>query len=388
MLQRVFFVVVIIFLLGGQAIAETYKVKEGDSLYNIGKKFHVSVKEIKEINGLSSNRLKIGSRLVIPAKVSSEKAVDRHAISKASGIKYHKVKKGESLYTIARQYGLSVDELKEINGLKDSNLRIGQRLSLAASASHSIIVKSSGTVKPSGEDHKTIYAVKKGDSIYAIAKRYGINQKEIRRTNRLKDNRLKPGQRLVLYVKTETKKPPSERPDITLSELSHDPLLKDPAPDVDVQEHKEGTESDKQEGIEGLDKQERLALFAKKFLGIPYRFGGSTLFGIDCSAFVQKVFGFFKVPLPRTAREQFSVGEDIDKNDLSIGDLVFFRTYARFPSHVGIYIGNNLFIHASSKVRRVTIDSLDEPYYLKRFIGARRIMEDGVNDALTDGGEK
>jgi peptidoglycan endopeptidase LytE len=58
-----------------------------------------------------------------------------------------------------------------------------------------------------------------------------------------------------------------------------------------------------------------------------------------------------------------------------MGDLVFFKTYASFPSHVGIYLGNNLFIHASSRSRKVTIDSLETPYYFKRFIGAKRFIE-------------
>lgn len=98
--------------------------------------------------------------------------------------------------------------------------------------------------------------------------------------------------------------------------------------------------------------------------------------GIDCSAYVQKVYSFLNVPLPRTAREQFKIGEAISKDELSIGDLVFFRTYASFPSHVGIYLGNNLFIHASSKDKMVTINSLDKPYFVKRFIGAKRLLSD------------
>jgi len=101
--------------------------------------------------------------------------------------------------------------------------------------------------------------------------------------------------------------------------------------------------------------------------------------GIDCSGYVQKVFGLLDVSLPRTAREQFHIGEPVSKEELSIGDLVFFRTYASFPSHVGIYLGNDLFIHASSRSRKVSIDSLDTPYYVKRFIGAKRLFGDELD---------
>ena len=77
----------------------------------------------------------------------------------------------------------------------------------------------------------------------------------------------------------------------------------------------------------------------------------------------------------KQAREQFEEGTPIDADNLSIGDLVFFRTYASYPSHVGIYLGNNLFIHASSKKKKVTIDSLKTPFYIKRYIGAKRLLD-------------
>jgi cell wall-associated NlpC family hydrolase len=111
------------------------------------------------------------------------------------------------------------------------------------------------------------------------------------------------------------------------------------------------------------------------FLGIRYRFGGSSKRGIDCSSFVQQVFREMEVSLPRTAREQFAIGHEVPPSDLQKGDLIFFRTYASFPSHVGIYLGNNRMIHASSRDRRVVISPLNTPYYRARFIGAKRIAK-------------
>jgi hypothetical protein len=81
------------------------------------------------------------------------------------------------------------------------------------------------------------------------------------------------------------------------------------------------------------------------------------------------------VDLPRTAREQFQFGYEVPPSDLQKGDLIFFRTYASFPSHVGIYLGDNRMIHASSRSHRVVISSLDSPYYRARFIGAKRIAK-------------
>ena len=121
------------------------------------------------------------------------------------------------------------------------------------------------------------------------------------------------------------------------------------------------------------------AVLQKAFglLGIRYRFGGSSYAGIDCSAFVKKVFSSLSLPLPRTAREQYALGKDVPPGELQKGDLLFYHTYAGFPSHVGIYIGNDLMIHASSEGGRVMISRMNTPYFLSRFIGARRIPSDG-----------
>lgn len=121
------------------------------------------------------------------------------------------------------------------------------------------------------------------------------------------------------------------------------------------------------------------AVLQKAFglLGIRYRFGGSSYAGIDCSAFVRKVFASQSLLLPRTAREQYALGKDVPSGELQKGDLLFYRTYAGFPSHVGIYIGNDLMIHASSEGGRVMISRIDTPYFLARFLGARRIPSDG-----------
>ncbi|RJP18606.1 MAG: NlpC/P60 family protein [Deltaproteobacteria bacterium] len=120
--------------------------------------------------------------------------------------------------------------------------------------------------------------------------------------------------------------------------------------------------------------KDRVLRVAERMISIPYRWGGQTLKGLDCSAYVQKVFNMLHLDLPRSAREQFREGQKVEKANLSAGDLVFFRTYAKYPSHVGIYLGDNRFIHASSRDRKVKIDNLEAPYYVKRYIGAKRLL--------------
>jgi len=122
------------------------------------------------------------------------------------------------------------------------------------------------------------------------------------------------------------------------------------------------------------EERSLLVRVVKTFLGVPYRLGGSTLRGIDCSAFVKKIYEIFNIELPRTTREQFSIGKKVEKGQLEEGDLVFFRRRGN-SSHVGIYIGDNQFVHASSYNREVKIDHLDAPYYSKRFLRGVRVKE-------------
>jgi hypothetical protein len=108
---------------------------------------------------------------------------------------------------------------------------------------------------------------------------------------------------------------------------------------------------------------------------VPYRKKGIGEKGFDCSGFTMKVFqDGLGYELPRSSKAQFSLGQPVDRDSLKFGDLVFFKTRRSIPSHVGIYVGDGLFAHASLKIG-VTISLLDSKYYKKRYVGARRIIE-------------
>ena len=348
----VLFFVLLMFSLPSYADA-AYTVKKGDSLARIAKKFRVSVESIREANALTSDELKPGTKLEIPARQTSKKSTrPAETVSTVSGkdrkdasahdVQYHTVTRGDTLSSLSKKYSTPVKELRELNNLKKSaRLKPGEQ----------IAVKRIGP---------RTYTVKKGDTLQKIAKKFSVTPDDIIEINDLESDDLKPGQRLVLDEVTEEEPAgKSSQPIIARARLAEDMRTLSDSPE-----------------LESMEMKDRVILFAKKMLNIPYRFGGSSFIGIDCSAYVQKVYGFLNMPIPRSAREQYHVGESVDKEDLSMGDLVFFRTYASFPSHVGIYLGNNLFIHASSRGKKVTIDSLETPYYFKRFIGAKRLLSD------------
>jgi peptidoglycan endopeptidase LytE len=131
-----------------------------------------------------------------------------------------------------------------------------------------------------------------------------------------------------------------------------------------------------QKPVANTTEYARLQETAYSFLGARYVFGGDREDALDCSSFTQQVFRKMGINLPRTAREQFAVGQVVQKGDLQKGDLLFFETYAPGASHVGIYIGDRKMVHASSADHAVVVSSLDQPRFLSKYIGARRMSND------------
>jgi len=126
-----------------------------------------------------------------------------------------------------------------------------------------------------------------------------------------------------------------------------------------------------------------LILQAMSLLGVAYRFGGnSPTSGLDCSGFIQYIFKkSLRVSLPRTAAEMARAGRSVDRGELAPGDLVFFNTRGFANSHVGMYMGNNKFIHAPRTGKSVEVVSLSSSYWAARYNGARRVSRGGANVA-------
>jgi len=291
--------------------------------------------------------------------------------------KTHVVRKSESLHSIARKYHVSVDELKSVNNLSGTHIGKGARV-IIPSHPDAQVNKQKTSAKP-----KT-YKVSKGDSLPRVAKKTGVKVADIRRFNGIKGNRIKPGQVLALTdvsAAEETPRPSAaaNRLQLVNRDLLNEQEFSDTLAELtDI--HSERPVDLAKSLEENSASVNKIKKTAYSFLGARYRFGGNSRNALDCSSFTQQVFREQKVNLPRTAREQFYVGNEVMRGDLQKGDLVFFQTYARFPSHVGIYLGNRKMIHASSRDRRVVISSMDTPYYTSRFLGARRVGKDLPGD--------
>lgn len=287
----------------------------------------------------------------------------------AFAAKTHKVKKNETIASLAKKYHVPVSDLKEINNRLNSTIKPGDVLIIPPRGSKNAISNSTS-------DTTAAYKVKKGDTLIRISKKTGVSIAELKRLNGLSKGRLKPGQIIALYdngAGVMPDKRAAAKPSLRYTDLLNDKEYQQSLAELLEQDsvglHGQGGTDFKSDNVKTLETK------AFGFLGTRYRFGGSSRNGLDCSSFVQQVFNEMEVSLPRTAREQFELGEIVRQGDMQKGDLVFFSTYASFPSHVGIYLGDNRMIHASSRERRVVISSLDTPYYRSRFIGAKRISK-------------
>ena len=275
----------------------------------------------------------------------------------------HRVKGGETLQKIAKKHGTTAERLRSLNRLGSDALKPGQRLTVSRGekmvskklAQRNRARQREIEVVEDREDPDFIeYRVRKGDTVDKLADKFGVDKQDIIDLNALKRTaRLTPGTKLMIPRETADESPAA------VSEPSFDLANARPL-----------------KPWKNEEEPSFLVKVARSFSGAPYKYGGDSVRGLDCSAFVRKMYEIFDVQLPRTAREQFMAGMRVDKENLVKGDLVFFRTKrcVKHPTHVGIYIGDGKFIHASSVLKRgVKIDSLSEGYFERTFTGAVRV---------------
>ncbi len=244
---------------------------------------------------------------------------------KANAERIHVVQRGESLFGIAKRYGVTVEELTRVNGLvSPDRIQAGQRLRIPEPG------KKGDRPLP----HRT-HVVQRGETLYRISLRYGTTVAALIEANGLTSERILTGQ--VLRIPST----PSSQDGGTLLPP----------------------------GTSGEVVRRALG-----WLGTPYRWGGASRQGVDCSGLVYLVFAPWVPSMPRSSFEQFRLGMPVDRRELIPGDLVFFSTYAPGASHVGIYIGGGRFIHSAKGAGGVLITPLEDPYYAARYLGARRIL--------------
>jgi peptidoglycan DL-endopeptidase LytE len=241
----------------------------------------------------------------------------------ASGTSYT-VKAGDTLWSISQTNHISVSDLKSWNHLSSNTIYVNEKLLLVA--------PTISATQPASSNGS--YTVISGDTIYGIAKKYNMTIAQIKSLNGLTTDLIHVGQ--VLKV--------SGTVSVTSKTLA--------APVSTT-----------------LSKSQMIIDEAKKYIGVPYLWGGATPAGFDCSGYVQFVYSKVGVSIPRTTATQWAGIKSI--STAAPGDLVFFNTNGIGVSHVGIYLGKNQFIHAGST--GIMISDMSTSYWKPKYLGARTV---------------
>ncbi|WP_113928330.1 LysM peptidoglycan-binding domain-containing protein [Bacillus sp. P14.5] len=309
--------------------AASHTVQSGDTLSHLAKRYSVSVKDIKNWNNLNSDliyvnqSLEVGGKSAAPAKASTS-------------AKTYVVKSGDYLSKIGKAYGVSVSSLKSWNGLSSDIIHPGQKLKVSASGSAPVASAPAKTTTSAPSQGGT-YTVVSGDTLSHIAKKHGVSVQQIKSNNGLSSDLIRVGQKLSISGKSTNtaKAAPAKQVTTKVASSSNDSV--------------------------GVINE------AKRHLGTPYVWGGSTPSGFDCSGFIYYVYKQAGMNVSRTS----ALGlwnETTRVSNPQPGDLVFFsNTYKAGISHVGIYLGNNEFIHSGN--RGVEVTSLSNSYWKTKITG-------------------
>ncbi|MGH2348638.1 MAG: LysM peptidoglycan-binding domain-containing protein [bacterium] len=372
------------------AAAQSYIVQSGDTLWGIALRFGVSVDALQSANRLPNpDALRLGQRLVIPGRTSGGGSAPAAAPRPAA--RTHVVQNGDTLWVIASKYNVTVDAIVAANQLPNPNaLRLGQRLIISGGGAAQQAVAQ--TVAPAAAPSAyTWHTVTSGDTLWTIASRYRTTVNVLISLNGLRNpDALQLGQRLKVPgaapAVTRAPKPAAQTPR---------PVTRAPKPAAPAPAGAQTAPATlrpvpplrafpssaiaparllPRSAIPSRGEKWASALqqAAVRVLGVRYRWGGTTPRGFDCSGFIGYALNRVGVQVPRTTFAMFKTGRPVSRSQLQVGDVVFFQTVSPGPSHAGIYIGNNLFMHSSSGIGRVSITSLDYRYYKARYYGARR----------------
>lgn len=323
-----------------EAEAASHKVQSGDSLWSIAQQYNTSISQLRSINGISGD-------LIYPNQIietDNEQSSNSNSSNSSNTTKpstnsnsTYTVKSGDTLSGIASKHNISLSNLMKWNNLDTTLIFPGNVFVVSKNGSSS----SSGSSKPSTGSSE-VYVVKSGDSLSRIGAQYGVSVSNLKKWNNLRSDLILIGQKLSINGSTSSSNSGS-------SSSSSDSST---ATNVDYNVNK-------------------LVSTANSVMGTKYVWGGSTTSGFDCSGFIYYAYKNAGKSVSRLSTDGY-YNRSYHVSKPQVGDLVFFSgTYRKGISHMGIYVGNNEFIHAGTSTG-VTKTKLSNSYWSKHFDSYKR----------------
>lgn len=372
--MRFLIIFTVIFLCFTSAVFSQKTIKhtvvEGESFYSIAKKYKVTESDIYKLNPKAKGTLlQLKTVLLIPNKnYKAENKKKKNTPKNDQPSQIHLVESGESLYKIAKKYGISLEKIKELNpNIKPESIQIGDKIIVKASEieveianeeSQIVVIQTDSKNSANPEECEDelgnkIHTVQKGETLFKIAKKYKIKLSDLKELNEEVVENLPVGYQLIIKLGT--------------AELDK------------IQPKTEIISEVKPLSLDNMSKAEFLIAKASEHIGTRYRGGGTTSAGFDCSGLMFATYKQIDMTLPRSSGSMaVGAGVKVDRNQAQKGDLIFFTTNGRgYINHVGMITevleDEIKFIHSSVQAG-VIISSTKEPYYSKRFVQINRVL--------------
>ena len=390
-----------------------YAVQNGDTDWSVARRYGIKPSELRAMNpGVKWTSLQLGTEIKVPAKAPAQVAAV-HAVSgmhtaalvtkKHAALAKHTVSGDDNDWIIARGYGITPKRLRDMNpGVNWNRLRPGMKVNVPfrtnliarITTKRAKVIKDNVLVRNGARTDAARVTMVEYGRIASVADRIGDWYK------------LKFGGGTVGWVRGDLLKAVSTEliaraeensgvrvirrrtADTQVARRSNDDTPRQRMTHATTRTHRSSSSGNDNLGSTvALSDSDREGVIgtAMSRLGTRYRWGGTTPAGFDCSGFTGYVYSRNGKSLPRTASEQSKHGQAVSRDSLKKGDLVFFKTTrSDRVSHVGIYVGDGKFVHASSGGGRVRVNNLSDDYYSKRFAGARRVAGGGSSSSSAE----
>jgi len=391
-----------------------HQVLPKETLYGITKQFKTTTELLYKANPkLETEGLKIGQTIIIPSGLTKNEIADLSNTKTEEPVETvellkHKVEAKESLYVIAKKYGVTLAELQKVNPtIGKKGLSIGQEVTIPSNGKlivdNTVVdngnvetkevsvvenkqttpvatdsIKNEVKTNSNSSTSEIIHEVLTKETKYGIAKKYGITVADLEKQNPSIKKRLEVGKKLVIQVPNEVAVTLTPTPTPISTPIST-PTPNDKATVISQVEKPKDSISSTPINIANEDLITKLIESASDKIGTRYRSGGTTTAGFDCSGLMYSTFGLFDIKLPRSSIEQSEIGEKVSDGNAQKGDLIFFRTNGRSRiNHVGMVVevaeDEIKFIHSSTH-SGVIISSTKEPYYQRNFAQVNRVIK-------------